>query len=251
MGEQLIDFSPGDIIVVDNLKLHGLSRFDGESRYAVIVTFMPDLIGNPNACLCDYVLLSPFYCLREGTLPVLRYTDRLAAPAHQALEKLVNCWDYLADGPESQAGCKAYLMELLYHLARRYSRPDIVRSEYLEQKRLSDRLGQLFTYLEEKYAEKVSVSTAAALVAMSESQFMKFFRRATGTTFVTYLTRLRLNRAYRLLTETDTSVADVAYAVGFSDQSYFTKRFRETFGHTPREIRARVVGEGLSLGGGY
>jgi AraC-like DNA-binding protein len=73
---------------------------------------------------------------------------------------------------------------------------------------------------------------------MSESQFMKFFKRATGMTFVAYLTHVRLNRAYRLLTETDVSIAEVASSVGFSDQSYFDKRFKEAFKQTPRALRA-------------
>jgi AraC-like DNA-binding protein len=238
MGEQLVDFSPGDIIVVDNLKLHGLSEFRGSRRHALVVTFMPNLIHNLGSPLCDFVLISPFYCQREGFQPILRSADRLAAPAHSALVELVSCYFHSSDGAEFQGGCKAYLLEVLYHLTRHFRLTEMARSEYIVQQQRARRLAKLFDYLQDEYAEKVSVASAADVVAMSESQFMKFFKRATGMTFVAYLTHVRLNQAYRLLTETEASIAEVATSVGFSDQSYFDKRFKEAFNQTPRELRA-------------
>jgi AraC-like DNA-binding protein/mannose-6-phosphate isomerase-like protein (cupin superfamily) len=238
MGEQLVDFSPGDIIVVDNLKLHGLSEFRGGRRHALVVTFLPNLIHNLGSPLCDFVLISPFYCQREAFRPILRSTDRLAAPAHSALVELVNCYFHSSDNAEFQGGCKAYLLEVLYHLTRHFRLTEMARSEYIVQQQRARRLAKLFDYLQDEYAEKLSVASAAAVVAMSESQFMKFFKRATGMTFVAYLTHVRLNRAYRLLTETGASIAEVATSVGFSDQSYFDKRFKEAFHQTPREIRS-------------
>jgi len=238
MGEQVVEFSPGDIVVVDNLKLHGIAEFRGDRRRAVVVTFLPGLIHNLGSPLCDSVLISPFYCQREGMAPVLRAKDRLAAPAHSALVELVHCYFHSSGGPEFQGGCKAYLLEVLYHLTRHFRLTEMARTEYVVQQRRARRLAKLFDYLQEEYSEKVSVATAAAMVAMSESQFMKFFKRATGMTFVAYLTHVRLNKAYRLLTETDASIAEVASSVGFSDQSYFDKRFKAVFSLTPRELRA-------------
>jgi transcriptional regulator GlxA family with amidase domain len=76
------------------------------------------------------------------------------------------------------------------------------------------------------------------MVGLSDFQFMKMFRKATGATFVTYLTRLRLAHAHQLLVETDHSIAAIAADVGFSDQSYFDRRFREHYKQSPREARA-------------
>jgi two-component system response regulator YesN len=59
-------------------------------------------------------------------------------------------------------------------------------------------------------------------------------------TFVAYITRVRLTQALRLLRETELSVAEIAASAGFSDQSYFDRRFRRAFGKTPREYRAET-----------
>ena len=61
-------------------------------------------------------------------------------------------------------------------------------------------------------------------------------------TLVAYLNHVRLANAARLLRETNRSIADISSETGFSDQSYFDKRFRRAFGSTPKEFRAEAVG---------
>ena len=77
---------------------------------------------------------------------------------------------------------------------------------------------------------------------MSTPQFMKTFKQVAGMTLVAYLNHVRLGNAARLLRETNRSIADISSEAGFSDQSYFDKRFRRAFGRTPKEFRADVVG---------
>ena len=86
---------------------------------------------------------------------------------------------------------------------------------------------------------RITVSDAAKMVGMSESRFMRYFRSASGMTFVSYLTHIRMNNATRLLRETDLSIGQIAASVGFQDQSYFDRLFKAEFGLTPREYRAR------------
>ncbi len=66
---------------------------------------------------------------------------------------------------------------------------------------------------------------------------MKVFKQAAGMTLVAYLNHVRLSKAARMLIETDRSIAEIASASGFSDQSYFDKRFKRALGRTPKEFR--------------
>jgi two-component system response regulator YesN len=66
---------------------------------------------------------------------------------------------------------------------------------------------------------------------------MKYFKAVTGETFVSYLTRLRVERAMQMLEESDKAIAEIAAAVGFADQSYFDKMFRRYFKRAPRDVR--------------
>jgi AraC-like DNA-binding protein len=91
--------------------------------------------------------------------------------------------------------------------------------------------------VERNYADPITLKEAASLAKMSVPQFVRLFRKVAGMSFVSYLTHVRLSRSVRLLKESCLTIAEVAYWVGFSDQSYFDRRFKAAFGQTPRDFR--------------
>jgi len=242
MGDRGLDFSRGDVIVVDNLKLHGVVECHGSRRWGLVITFLPELVCNPGSYPCDAAYLLPFFSRTPEINPVLRAGDRLFAPVHEALGKLVDCYFHPAGtGQCYQAGCKAHLLEALYYLARHFGLDSASFSDYGVRRQQSLEFGRLYEYLWENHAEPITVTQAASMLGMSQFRFMKFFKKATGMTFVTYLTHLRLSCAHRLLEEPHRSIAEVAATVGFADQSYFDRRFRQLYGRTPREVRAAAL----------
>jgi AraC-like DNA-binding protein len=92
-------------------------------------------------------------------------------------------------------------------------------------------------YVERNYADSITLTEAAVLAKMSVPQFVRLFKKVAGMSFVRYLTHVRLSRSVRLLKESSLTIAEVAYQVGFSDQSYFDRRFKAAFGLTPRDFR--------------
>ena len=62
--------------------------------------------------------------------------------------------------------------------------------------------------------------------------------KQTNKNFITYITELRIARAQELLTNTTLPIIDIAAEVGYERQSYFTKKFKELSGITPRQFRA-------------
>lgn len=237
MGERLVDFAPGDVLVVDNLKLHGLASFQGRECKAVDLLFTSDLIYTLGSPVCDFVYLIPFYCQMDEVAPVLRAGEPRSAAVHAALAALLECYAYAADGRPDEAGCKAYLIQILYQLSKHLGNSEVARSEYLRQQERARTLGRLIDYVNHHFAEKINVADAAAVVNMSQSRFMRFFRHATGTTFVAYLTQVRLVEACRLLTETTLPITEIAGRTGFSDECYFDRKFKQHFQSSPRQIR--------------
>jgi transcriptional regulator GlxA family with amidase domain len=59
-------------------------------------------------------------------------------------------------------------------------------------------------------------------------------------TFVNYVTHVRLSRALRMLRDSPVTIGEVALATGFSDQSYFDRRFKAAFGRTPNQVRISI-----------
>jgi len=99
------------------------------------------------------------------------------------------------------------------------------------------KLKQIQDYIEECLAEDIAIEDMAALVPMSQFHFARAFKVATGETPHKYLTQRRMERAKVLLTVTKLAIAEVAYRVGFSNQSHFSAHFRKATGTTPKDYR--------------
>ena len=87
-------------------------------------------------------------------------------------------------------------------------------------------------YLEDHYAENVSLEQLASFVNVSPFHLLRVFRDAVGLPPHNYLTQVRIGRARQLL-QASLRPAEVALAVGFSDQSHLTRHFKSLVGVTP------------------
>ena len=83
----------------------------------------------------------------------------------------------------------------------------------------------------------LSVEDLASSMNLSRVQLYRKVKSCTGSTPVELLRKMRLNRGYQLLATTDKTVSEVAYMVGFTAPSYFTKCFKEEYGMLPGDVR--------------
>lgn len=83
----------------------------------------------------------------------------------------------------------------------------------------------------------LSVEDLAAEMNLSRVQLYRKVKAVTGSSPVELLRSARLNRGYQLLLTSDKTVSEVAYAVGFTAPSYFTKCFKDEFGHSPTDMK--------------
>lgn len=99
------------------------------------------------------------------------------------------------------------------------------------------RLQEAVRYVREHCVEDLGRDQVAAAVYLSPTQFSHLLRECMGTTFRDYLNEVRISKAGELLARSEKPLAEIAQAVGFSDQSYFTKVFRKYIGMTPGDYR--------------
>jgi AraC family transcriptional regulator, transcriptional activator of pobA len=242
MGDQDVELNKGDLLVVDNLKLHHVVDFPGFDTRVVVISLLPELVYSLGSPSHDYAFLLPFYSKLERRPHVLRANETVAGKVHQVLARLLECYFGAGTDRFYRAGSKAFLLELLYYLATHFRESEVLKWEFLRQQERSLRLKKLFDHINAHSAEKLSVNAAARLAGMNIPQFMKTFKQVSGMTLVTYLNHVRLGKAARMLRETNDAIADIANAAGFADQSYFDKRFKRAFGQTPNEFRAESAG---------
>ncbi|HEX8032211.1 MAG TPA: AraC family transcriptional regulator [Ktedonobacterales bacterium] len=102
-------------------------------------------------------------------------------------------------------------------------------------------VAEVRAYLEERYAERITLNQLAAQTSLSPFHLVRVFRRAMGIPPHAYLESVRIRHAQHLL-ERGEPAATVAYATGFASQSHFTERFRRTIGVTPGRYREMFQG---------
>ena len=240
MGDETVELRRGDLLVVDNLRLHHVVDFPGFDTRVIVISFRPEFVYSLGSSSYDYAFLLPFYSRADCGARVMALPQEPEV-AH-ALRRLIECRFGGKDGPVERAGCKAFLLELLFELGRHFPAAEQMHWEFVRQQQRSLRLNALFEHVREHFADRLTVAQAAHIVGMSEPQFMKTFKRVAGMTLVAYVNHVRLANGSRLLRESDLTIAEIASHVGFSDQSYFDKRFKRAFGKTPKEFRMGLPG---------
>lgn len=86
----------------------------------------------------------------------------------------------------------------------------------------------------------LNVDTIASEMGLERSQFYRKIKSLTNYAPVELIRLLRLQRGRALLTTTDKTISEIAYEIGFSTPSYFTKCYRDAYGETPTDVRSRL-----------
>jgi len=92
-------------------------------------------------------------------------------------------------------------------------------------------------YMADHYSDHLTLASVAEYVQLSPNYFSTLFSQVVGVSFREQLNRIRIEESKQLLLSTDYSLADIAVAIGFPDQSYFCKAFKRIVGLTPGKFR--------------
>jgi len=95
--------------------------------------------------------------------------------------------------------------------------------------------------IDRHYATPLDIPALARIAYVSEAHFIRTFRATFGETPHRYLQRRRVERAMFMLRETDRSVTEVCFAVGFTSLGTFSRTFTDIVGQPPSMYRWRAA----------
>ena len=233
-GERLVQLGAGEVLVAQESNVTMLATTEELDVQLFVIRFLPRFVYSLGSPSQDYFFLLPFYADYGLGAPVIRGGSSLCE-MHRTIDNLVQC--YFEHSSYFEIGCKALFLELLYRVACHFRDVDSVRTDLIIQKERAARLKPVLEFVECNYTQTITLRDAASLAKISVPRFVRLFKQVAGMSFVSYLTHVRLTRSVRLLKESSLTIAEVAYQVGFSDQSYFDRRFKAAFRQTPRDFR--------------
>jgi len=114
--------------------------------------------------------------------------------------------------------------------------------QILAQQRAKNRLDidAVCQFIQANFAKGVSLEETADRFHVTREYLSKAFKQARGEGFSEYVTALRMEQAYRLITEYGAPLKEVGAMVGYLDQAHFYKSFKKYYGKTPGEVRGRL-----------
>ena len=230
-GQHKTELKAGDGFFINSGVLHGCWDLENSGCVFHSLVFHPRLVSGSldSAIHLNYVL--PLTENRTFEWIVLSQENLWQK---QALEAIEQAWQACVnEAPGYEFIVRSRLSELTWLLWQHI--PSC--GENQKAVRDSERIKAMLSYIHQEFSGSITVADIAASASVSESECLRCFRGAIGTTPIQYLKQYRLQQASALLLSTDQKSADIALACGFQDMSYFTKSFREQYGTTPIQYR--------------
>lgn len=106
----------------------------------------------------------------------------------------------------------------------------------------SRRIEKVFEYMNNNYNKQVTLAEVSRIANMPEASFSRFIKKRTGKTFIDSLNEIRLGHASRMLIDSTTTVAEIAYKCGFNNISNFNRIFKRKKMCIPKEFRETYTG---------
>ena len=144
-------------------------------------------------------------------------------------ERFSNLWDF--------PSCRDYLEELEEWMEAFCGKAAEEFSDFENKQKIR----QGVQYIQQHFREPLNMAVVSNHVSMNYSLFSLLFKQYTGGNFVSYLQKLRIDEAKRLLETTDRRVNEIGRGVGFSDEKHFLKVFKSVVGMSPTEYRKSAL----------
>ena len=155
------------------------------------------------------------------------------------LNEIRSCAEQFKPGCADILHRNALILELLSQLSRTriISRSEIDCSGSLKE---IERIKKIVEFIEAHYAEPLTREAVAKHFYLNSTYFSSYFKKYAGQTFTQYLTNYRLEKASRMLIQSDDQIGEIALKCGFSDHRSFISAFKKRFEDTPSRYRKMI-----------
>ena len=131
------------------------------------------------------------------------------------------------------------LLQILQELSLNTEFRYLCEQEFMVDLNFNDkeRINTVYKYIQANYKKQISLADIASRLNMTEEYFSRFFSKTMKKPFFEFLNEYKINRACKLLIETDKQVSEVCYASGFESLPFFYRQFKKFKNCQPKNYR--------------
>ena len=234
IGNNIYHLSKGDIIFVNSNVPHKCFFLNGSAH--TYIQFKTN-ISTDDSGKNDYLF---HFITRIGKdIAILKKDTPINNQIAECIKKASA--EHAEHLPSYDIFIKGYVYQILAILYRNniISNPEDFFSSHNIEKVLP-----VLNYIDKHFAENLTLDEMSKMLNIDKSYFCRLLKKAVNTTFTDYLNFVRICYAEKFLTNTNKSISEISYSVGFSSLAYFTKIFKKYKNCTPSVYRkASMVNE--------
>ncbi len=246
LGSRDYPFAAHDLLIIPSHELHQITTLTAEPHEYIVIKFRPDLMITSMQLQSEYRCILPFL-VRGGS-----YQKHFCAAELENSEIPQLAQHFAEEYRQMQYGyeiaLKADFYNLILWILRCWHKNTPPPKQNVSSPEQMQRLQLVLDYIGKNYAQPITAADAAEIFHVSYSYFSKVFSKASGCSFSDYVTAVRLSNAERLLITTEKTITEISFETGFSDLSYFTRRFTAKNSLTPRAYREKYRCDSESSG---
>ncbi len=230
VGDQIENYEENDLVLLGANLPHNYVSTPMEipsNSIAYVFQFSQHLFDSFPECAVLYKLFSS---ARKGI--------KFENPPEQLLKK-IEAYEDLTP-LQGLISFLEILLALCDHVAQRNLSSVSFKENPLANK-YQNRVSEVTSYIFENFSKNIKLEQVAQFSGMTTNSFCRWFKQSTGLTFVTYLNRLRIERACHYLLQTNWLISEIAYQTGFESIPHFNRTFKKLKAQSPKDYRKRIV----------
>lgn len=231
----------GDVFVIEPGAEHAYEVSEGSSLLVYNVLFIAGLLKSELETLSEVTPFVDFFYVEPFLRSAVHFQSHLRLDVYEQLEMKGLLDHIVAEFKSKKLGyrivTKTRLIEMFVFLSRCYALHQSPSPSFRTE---TNMLVRICEFIEQHYAQPLSLPQVSQLCGMSPSAFSAKFKQHTGNTFIEYRNKVRLTIAAHRIQLTEEKILTISQDVGFDDLSFFNKLFKQQYGLSPGQYRRQL-----------
>jgi len=222
-----------DFLVVNSQEIHCFHRVDDDNVVLIIQV-------DPNIPIMSHCRLG-LARLQCNSINLSESNTRALNEIRENLKYIIN--EICMKRKHYELAVYSLILKILTDIFRSFPYHIMTNEEIKFDNENLDRIRKVFQFVEENYMHNISLHDAASLLHLNDYYFAHFFKKHTGLSFGKYLTKIRLEKAKKLIMTSDKPLTDIAMECGFSNVKMLHRAFRYAEGCSPSKYKQSKIRE--------
>lgn len=231
VGNHLSYYDDGDLVLIGSNLPHAGFGYDALGEHEeIVIQFKDDFLGESFFDKPEMINIKKLF---ERSQQGIQFYGQTHQKVAESLKKLID---------SSQFERLMGLLNIFQILAssQEYNLLNSIDTRYDFNQKDQMRLKRIYEYVEKTYQYPINIREVADIANLTVPSFCNYFKKTVNQTFTDFMHEYRINKACQLLM-TEKSIADVCFECGFTNNSYFSKVFKEIKGKSPLEFKKLVL----------